>query len=438
MDKRETLLTEAKTLLSTVETENRVFTEEEQQKYDGYLSQVKALDAQTAAANALADLEAAPPRRQLRQPQPEAVTQPDHDNTPRRILLPTGVRRHKALQAFKDDESAYAFGQWMLAACYGNERARQWSRDHGYDFLAQNESSNSAGGYLVPEQFEQTIIDLRESYGVFRQNARIWPMGSDTLTVPRRSGGLTSYYVGEGDAVTESQKTWDGVKLVTKKLGALTRYSTEIAEDAIINIGDDLASEIAYAFAYAEDLAGWLGDGTSTYGGITGVKNRLAAGSKVTAATGHTAFSSLTLSDFHSVTGTLPLYARGNAKWYVSAAGFSASMERLAYAGGGNTVQTIGGGTGPSFLGYPVVLSQVLNATLSAQTSTDGLCYFGDLRMAAQMGSRRGVTVRMSDQRYFEYDQIGILGTERYDIVISEIGTASAAGPLLMLSTPGS
>lgn len=437
MEKREQLLASAKALLSKVEAENRVFTPDEQTEYDKHLSDIKALDAQAKAADALADLEAPPPRRQLRQAQPEAVTQPDA-TAPAPVKVPAGVRRHKALKAFKSDQDAYSFGQFMLATVYGNRRAQQWCGEHGIDMLAQSEGSNAAGGYLVPEQFEQSIIDLRETYGVFRRSARIWPMSSDTLIVPRRASGLTAYYVGEADQITESTKGWDAVKLVAKKLAALARYSTEVGEDAVINMGDDLASEMAYAFAYQEDLAGFLGDGTSTYGGITGVKNRIAAGSTVTAATGHTAFSSLTLSDFHSVVGTLPLYARAGAKWFLSAAGFSAGPERLAYAGGGNTVQTIGGGNGMSFLGYPVELVQVMNSTLSAQTSATCVALFGRLDLAAQIGSRRGVTVAMSDQRYFEYDQIGVRATERFDIAVSEIGTASAAGPLVMLNLPGS
>lgn len=435
MDKRETLLSEAKALLSKVETENRVFTEEEQAQYDKHLSDIKALDAQTAAANALADLESPPARRQLRQAQPEAVTQPDPDPTPA-VVLPAGVRRHKALRAFKDETTAYKFGQFMLGTIYGRTDARDWCARHG--MLAQAEGSNSAGGYLVPDQFEQSIIDLREQYGVFRREARVRPMASDTLIVPRRASGLTAYYVGEAASITDSSKGWDAVQLVAKKLAALTYYSSEVAEDAIITMADDLASEMAYAFAYQEDLAGFLGTGTSTYGGIQGLITKTGAGSTYTPAAGstYTSFGALTLTHFHGMVAMLPLYARANAKWYISAAGYATSMERLAYAAGGNTVQTIGGGMGLSFLGYPVVLSQVMNATLTAQASTSGLAYFGDLRLAATMGSRRGVSVAVSDQFKFDTDQLAIRATERFDINVHDAGTASAAGPIIMLATP--
>ena len=43
-----------------------------------------------------------------------------------------------------------------------------------------SEQTNSSGGFLVPNEMTQAIIDLREAYGVFRQNADIQPMGRDT------------------------------------------------------------------------------------------------------------------------------------------------------------------------------------------------------------------------------------------------------------------
>jgi HK97 family phage major capsid protein len=90
-----------------------------------------------------------------------------------------------------------------------------------------------------------------------------------------------------------------------------------------------------------------------------------------------------------------------------------------------------------SSLGYPVVISQVLNSTLGADTSKPKVL-FGDLRMAATMGTRNGVSLLTSEHAYFEYDQLAIRGTERFDINIHETGDASNAGALVLLSTPGS
>src|SRR4029077_10220309 len=104
------------------------------------------------------------------------------------------------------------------------------------------------GGFLVPEVLERAIIDLREDYGVFRQLARIRPMASDFVTIPRRTGGLTAVPIGEGSDITESTKGWNNVNLTARKWAVLAKYSSELAEDAIISIAEDLSGEIAYAF----------------------------------------------------------------------------------------------------------------------------------------------------------------------------------------------
>jgi HK97 family phage major capsid protein len=365
-----------------------------------------------------------------------------------RIAIPAQCRfRYSHLKAFSGpdaDKKAYMAGRFYMAILWNDHDSKQWCHDNGIDTRYKavlKEATNELGGVLVPEEVEQTIIDLREQFGVFRREARDEPMVSDTKVIPRRTGGVTAYFGDEAPAsgMTETDKSWDHVRLTAKKLYVLTRYSTEVGEDAIISIGDDLTNEIAYAFASKEDDCGFLGDGTSTYGGITGLINAIAAGSKVTAASGNTAFSTLDLTDFEDMVGKLPTYAEGNAKWYISKAGYAASMMRLIDAAGGNTIATLQNGANMrEFLGYPVVIAQKMNNTLTAQTSTDGLCYFGDLRQAAAFGNRRGMSILMSEHRYMEFDEIGIRGTERFDLNVHETGTASAAGAIIMLSTPSS
>ena len=88
-------------------------------------------------------------------------------------------------------------------------------------------------------------------------------------------------------------------------------------------------------------------------------------------------------------------------------------------------------------MGYPVVISQVLNATLTAQASTI-VGYFGDLRMASTIGSRREIRIDSSADRYFELDQLAIKGTERFDIVNHDVGDASNAGAMIAIKTAAS
>jgi len=124
-------------------------------------------------------------------------------------------------------------------------------------------------------------------------------------------------------------------------------------------------------------------------------------------------------------------------RWFISKAGFWASMARLQDAAGGNTRADLGDGPETVFLGIPVSFTQVLNSTLTAQTSTI-IAYVGDLAMGSTMGVRRDMQISVSEERYWDQDSIGIKGTSRFDIRCHELGTATAAGPVVALKTPGS
>lgn len=375
-----------------------------------------------------------------------------------RAELARSLPRHGTVRSFQGenaDEKAYRFGAWLLAGpisrkLQGNkavEMATRFCQEQGL-VRAINESVNEEGGYLVPEEFGNDLIDLREMYGVFRRNAKIVPMGSDTRTDPRRTGGLTAYFVGEGAAITESDLGWDQVGLTAKKLAVLTRMSSEVSEDSIINLGDTVAGEIAYAFAEKEDQCGFNGDGTSTYGGITGVREKLKGLSGTIAniaglqvGSGN-AYSELTLADFEGVVARLPQYAdTDRAAWFVHRSFYWNVMVKVMLASGGVTAAEIEDARRQRFMGYRVEFSQVMP---KAEANDQVCALLGDLALGASFGDRRSTTLATSEHSRFAYDQIEIRGTERFDINVHSVGNASAtaadrvAGPIVGLITAGS
>lgn len=375
------------------------------------------------------------------------------------IKIPATVKRWGQLKAFKGanaDVQAYKAGMWIMA-CLGSAKAKRFCAEQGLPVqylasAAQEEGSNVYGGYLVYDELDNTIIDLKAEYGKFRQNAKIVPMKSDVKTNPRRTGGLTAYWVGEGEAGTKSRGSWDQIKLIAKKLMALTKISNELSEDAIINIADTLVREIAYAFAYAEDEAGFKGDGTSTYGGITGVVEQLIKKCSSTGiATGTMsggvhrydagyAFSNIDLEDdvckMMSLLPAFPGVWQG-AKFYGSLLFFYQVLLPMLTAAGQNSIQSIQDGPrGLRFLGYEYVPIESLLKT----AAINKICLlFGNLEMAASLGDRRTTTIKFSEdatvdsQSVFERDEIAIRGTERLDINVHDVGSTSVAGPIVGL-----
>jgi HK97 family phage major capsid protein len=357
------------------------------------------------------------------------------DQEPKRI--PAQARRHGRLKAFQNEYDAYASGRFLQASLLGNKDAEDWCQTNGI-MAAMSTSDNAAGGFLVPDAFEASIIRLVEEFGVFQRYASVMPMTSDVTNVPRREGGLTVYYPGEGGDITASDATTGNVKLVANKRATLTALSSELSEDSAISIADFLAAEIATAFAKKQDQDGFLGDGTSTYGGVTGLANALAAGSTVDAASGNVSFATFDLADFENVVSKLPVYAdNNNTAWFIHKTGYAKSMLRLLDAAGGNTNVTLSEGVRsmPMFLGYPVVFTQAMPAADAVSTFQ---AYLGDLSMAAHFGVRRGVTVASDSSVYFASDQIGVRATERCAINVHERGDASNPGAIIGLKTAAS
>lgn len=409
-------------------------------------------------------------------------------NTPQQQRLPS-IPAHLArrrtsnirtgLGAEADAFAAYRFGMWIASMC--DERKRPFARkaqlyceqqgltavpyndnaimagamgSNGRQF-ANIESTASAGGVLVPIELSNIIIRLVEEYGVFRRYAEKKIMTSDTLGTPRRDAGLTVYFEAEATAATESDMVWDLVSLVAKKVLGLTYWSTELGEDAVIDMADILAKEFAWSFAKLEDQCGFIGDGTSTYGGIIGATNALLnlsgtianiAGLQVASGSGYaTSYGSVALSDFNGVAGRLPEYTRVRSRptWFCSEYVWESVMRRLALAAGGVTAAEVmdNDHDHKRFLGYPVQVTQVMP---SVSATSQIFALFGALDLAAQFGDRRTLTMAISEHYQFAQDALTMRASERFDINVHDVGNASAtasaqtAGPLVGIITAAS
>ena len=346
-------------------------------------------------------------------------------------------KSHRPLKGFRSEERAYRAGMAIKAGLLGDEEARRWCLDHGVESRAQAGGINSLGGVLTNDELSSEIIRLVEEFGAFQANARVQTMSSDTLLIARRTGGLTAKPIGENAAPTSTDVTFDNVQLVAKLWGVDNRVPMSLVEDSVIDLADAMAVEVAQAYAEAFDNAGFIGTGAGDpYHGTVGVATAIVDGthsaSVVAAQGGNTTFDGLDLLDFTNTVAKLPLFARRNAKWYISPAGYGSSMLRLMMAVGGNNVADVAGGAGLNFLGFPVVLTHPLESDLTGTTGNVA-CLFGDLSQAATMGMRREVTVKTDASRFIEFDQLLTFATARVAMVAHDLGSTTKAGPIVAL-----
>lgn len=430
---RSTLLTEAQAIVDIAKEEEREFTEAETERLDAINNvELPKADAEFDRLQKIEKRVAERAGQKSENATSEGGFEPE--NT---IKIPARARAHRKLKAFETERDAYVAGQLYLATIRGNQSAREWCNSHGLATNTMVEGQGPKGGFLVPEEMQRALVRLREERGVFERYARTLPMGSDSMFVPRDINDVTAYWPGEGAEITASDNTLGAAELVAKKLACLTKVSTELDEDAVVDIGDMITRSMAYAMADKIDEAGFNGDGTNTYGGVTGLKNALHANATQDAASGNTGALTLDLADFEATVGLYPQYPSASPAWFVHSAVYWASMARLMDAAGGNRVQDLGSGPVMQFLGYPVVFSQVLPSTTGESTSTI-LAYFGDLSLGATVGTRRSVQTMVSLDRYFENDLIGIKATQRVAINVHERGDTIRTRPIVALKTAAS
>lgn len=367
------------------------------------------------------------------------------------------------LRSFKGPNAeinAYKAGMFFAATLCGSKFAAKYCQDHGIGTSLmqleaaqieslQQEGVNTQGGYLVFDEMEIAIIRLIEEFGIARRKMKLVPMISDVKIQMRRTGGLTATFVGEGEQAAESTATWDQVKLIAKKLVAITVASNELISDAIIAIADELIREIALAFSTKEDVAGFQGDGTSTHGGIEGIAPKLLRlngvddGGGLILASGNL-WSEFTDIDLLKCIGQVPNFPGLMPEWYCSKPFWYQVMARLIRAAGGATMAEMGGVNRMIYAGYPINWTSGTSVMPVSDSNSQIACLFGDMEMASMFGDRAGIMIATTNvgtvgtASMFDTDSFAIRGIERFDINNANLGTATAAGPLVGLISQSS
>jgi HK97 family phage major capsid protein len=157
-----------------------------------------------------------------------------------------------------DDAGRFSFGRLFRAMS-----TKDWSGAR-YEKKALGEGTGSAGGYLVPEQHVSEVKDRITAQAVIRKaGATVYPMNTDTLNIPKVSGGATAYWIGENTQITSGDQTFAQEQLVARTLAAMVKVSNQLLQDTSGAAEAAIRRDIAKVLALAEDVAFIEGDGTS-------------------------------------------------------------------------------------------------------------------------------------------------------------------------------
>lgn len=158
------------------------------------------------------------------------------------------------------------FAKVMALAKNDVERAAKIAKtmyDDAVLIKALGEGTPSDGGYLVPEEFGQEIIPLLQAQAVIRKiGARMVPMSSNVMNMPRQTAASMASYIGENTNIQVSQPAFGNLKLSAKKLAALVPISNDLIRDASTQADQFVRDDIITALALKGDWAAMYGTGT--------------------------------------------------------------------------------------------------------------------------------------------------------------------------------
>ena len=128
---------------------------------------------------------------------------------------------------------------WTLGD-QSDKRMGAWMRKAAETGL--NESIDSDGGFLVPEEFSNEILQKARDAASIVARCREVPMNTKALKIPyvketsradgSRQGGIRAYWANELGGLTASHPTFGGIRLEVNKLYCYVPASEELLEDA--------------------------------------------------------------------------------------------------------------------------------------------------------------------------------------------------------------
>lgn len=269
---------------------------------------------------------------------------------------------------------------------------------------ALSEGVDSEGGYLVPDEFEHTLVQSLADQNIMRGLANVIQTTSGDRKIPVVSTHGSAGWLDEGKPYTESDEAFTQVTLSAFKLGTFLKISEELLNDVAFNVEAYLAAEFARRIGAAEEEAFLVGDGK---GKPTGIFNKTGGGQKAVTTMKATDITADELIDLHY--GLRAPYRR-NAVWLMHDATVK-TVRKLKDGNGQYLWQpALTAGAPDLLLGRPVHTSTFVPEVKSGAASVA----FGDLSYY-WIADRQGRSFKRLNELFATSGQVGFLASQRLD-----------------------
>ena len=262
--------------------------------------------------------------------------------------------------------------------------------------------TDSEGGYLVPDEYERTLVEALEEENVFRQLAKVIRTSSGDRKIPVVATKGTASWIDEEGAYLESDDSFGQVSIGAYKVGTMIKVSEELLNDSVFDLEAYISREFARRIGAKEEEAFFTGDGSGKPLGVLAATGGAETGVTAASATAITADELIDL--FYSLKAPY----RRNAVWVLNDSTIKAIRKLKDNQGQYLWQPSLTAGAPDLLLGKPVRTSAYMPA-IAADAKTVA---FGDFSYY-WIADRQGRSFKRLNELYAATGQVCFLATPR-------------------------
>lgn len=275
---------------------------------------------------------------------------------------------------------------------------------HYYDVQnALKIGTDSEGGYLVPDEYERTLVEALEEENIFRSLATVIQTSSGERKIPIVASKGEASWIDEEGAYPESDDAFGQVTIAAYKVATMIKVSDELLNDNVFNLEAYISREFGRRIGTKEEEAFFVGDGV---GKPTGIFHATGGASDGVTTTG----ASITFDDVMDLFYSLRSPYRKKAVWVLNDSTVKAL--RKLKDGNGNYIwqPSVQAGQPDMILNRPYHTS----AFVPELNAGNKVMAFGDFKYY-WIADRQGRSFKRLNELFATTGQVGFLSSQRVD-----------------------
>ena len=303
----------------------------------------------------------------------------------------------------KDDKKTGRASDSYKDAFWNQARAKNGSVSYEVRNALQ-EGVDSEGGYLVPDEFEKTLVQSLEEETIVRKHATVITTENGSRKIPIVTEKGTAAWVEEEGLIPDGDDTFGQQQIDAHKVGTIIKVSEELLNDSAFDLEAYFSAEFTRRIGDKEEESFFTGNGVKKPLGVLASSGGAEVGVTSAAATTITADEIVDL--FYSLKAPY----RKKAIWVLNDSTVAAIRKLKDQNGQFLWQPALHEGGHETLLGKKIYTSPFMPELKGGQKPI----LFGDFSYY-WIGDREGITFKRLNERYADTGQVGFLATKRLD-----------------------